>query len=125
MTAARYSDSDGGSNSSKLPVSSAILSPIWMTGGRAVVVVVVIGCQARSLTPSMGSPPGVVTVRVHSSGRRAGPCDPPEQTQEEYFRIGTEPPVDPLLPVKCGPVEEAETAASGTEQSVEEEELEL
>ncbi|MDP7463824.1 MAG: penicillin-binding transpeptidase domain-containing protein, partial [SAR324 cluster bacterium] len=76
-------------------------------------------------TEQFPQPPGVVTVRVHSSGRRAGPCDPPEQTQEEYFRIGTEPPVDPLLPVKCGPVEEAETAASGTEQSVEEEELEL
>lgn len=98
---------------------SRAAAPIWVEFMK--------NATASLPTEQFPQPPGVVTVRVHSSGRRAGPCDAPDQTHEEHFRIGTEPPVDPLLPIKCGSIAE-ETASSATERAVEEEdeeELEL
>ena len=92
---------------------SRAAAPIWVEFMKNAV--------ASLPTEQFPQPPGVVTVRIHKSGRRAGPCDPPEQTREEHFRIGTEPAVDPLLSVKCGPVEEDDAFDSEAEPDAEEE----
>jgi len=93
---------------------SRAAAPIWVEFMKNAV--------ASLPTEQFPQPPGVITVRIHSSGRRAGPCDSSDQTQEEHFRMGTEPPVDPLVTLKCGSAADA----SGAEQAIEDEdELEL
>jgi penicillin-binding protein 1A len=93
---------------------SRAAAPIWVEFMKNAV--------ASLPTEQFPQPPGVITVRIHSSGRRAGPCDSSDQTQEEHFRMGTEPPVDPLVTLKCGSAADA----SGAERAIEDEEaLEL
>ena len=93
---------------------SRAAAPIWVEFMKNAV--------ASLPTEQFPQPPGVITVRIHSSGRRAGPCDSSDQTQEEHFRMGTEPPVDPLVTLKC----ESAADASGAERAIEDEEaLEL
>ena len=46
-------------------------------------------------------PPQIVSVKIHKSGRRAGPCDPSEETYYEQFKRGTEPLIDPALVQQC------------------------
>ncbi len=91
---------------------SRAAAPIWVEFMKNAV--------ASLPTEQFPQPPGVITVRIHSSGRRAGPCDSSDQTQEEHFRMGTEPPVDPLMTLKCGSAADA----SGAEQAIEDEDEE-
>ena len=46
-------------------------------------------------------PPQIVTVKIHKSGRRVGPCDSNEEIYYEQFKRGTEPRVDPSLTQQC------------------------
>jgi penicillin-binding protein 1A len=48
-------------------------------------------------TEQFSQPPGVVTVKIHQSGRRATPCDSESEVREEHFKTGTQPPLDLAL----------------------------
>jgi len=56
-------------------------------------------------------------VKVHESGRRAAPCDPPEQTFYEHYRVGTEPATDNLIHNLCD--SQQRLAASEAENKLE------
>ncbi len=63
-------------------------------------------------TEQFSQPPGVVTIKVHDSGRRASPCDPPSEVHEEHYKLGTEPPLEAAL-LGCG----GSNLAGGGEES--------
>ena len=52
-------------------------------------------------TQQFPQPPGIVSVKIHQSGRRAGPCDLQDEIQEEHYKTGTEPQLDMLLNPNC------------------------
>jgi len=39
-------------------------------------------------------PPNIIQVKMHNSGRRASSCDSTKETFSEFFKSGTEPPID-------------------------------
>jgi penicillin-binding protein 1A len=88
---------------------SRAAAPIWVDFMKKAV--------ANLATEQFSQPPGVITVKVHESGRRAAPCDPPEQTFYEHYRVGTEPATDNLIHNLCA--SQQRLAASDSENKLE------
>ena len=55
-------------------------------------------------------PSQIVSVKIHKSGRRVGPCDAEEETYHERFKRGTEPLLDTSLNQPCAQEPEAPLA---------------
>lgn len=91
-------------------------TPIWVDYMKAIV--------GNLPTERFVQPPQIVTVKIHESGRRVGPCDPVETTFDEKFKRGTEPLVDTTIPQNCDIQTETEMPDSQIEDG-EVEELEL
>ncbi|MBF0287976.1 MAG: PBP1A family penicillin-binding protein [SAR324 cluster bacterium] len=73
-------------------------APIWVDFMKAV---------TRNLpTQRFAQPQGVITVKLHQSGRRAGPCDSDKNIYYEKFKRGTEPLEAPSLSINCNPQKE-------------------
>jgi len=53
-------------------------------------------------TEQFKQPPGITTVKIHKSGRRAIPCDNPKEIKEEHYKTGTEPVLDLSNSGRCG-----------------------
>ncbi len=45
-------------------------------------------------TEQFRQPPGITTVKINKSGRRAGACDKANDVDEEHYKSGTEPVLD-------------------------------
>ena len=88
---------------------SRAAAPIWVDFMKNAV--------ANLSTEQFSQPPGVMTVKVHDSGRKAAPCDPPEQTFYEHYRVGTEPATDSLIQNLCD--SQQRLAASEAENKLE------
>ena len=88
---------------------SRAAAPIWVDFMKNAV--------ANLSTEQFSQPPGVMTVKVHDSGRKAAPCDPPEQTFYEHYRVGTEPAIDSLIQNLCD--SQQRLAASEAENKLE------
>ena len=52
-------------------------------------------------TEQFPQPPGIVTVKIHESGRRANSCDSLNNIREEHYKTGTEPPADIIIAEAC------------------------
>lgn len=91
-------------------------SPIWMDYMQGII--------GNLPTERFVQPPQVVTVKIHETGRRVGPCDSDETTFDEKFKRGTEPLVDQSLSQVCdtGPLE---VGPDDVEQPTDQIELEL
>jgi penicillin-binding protein 1A len=72
---------------------SRAAAPIWVDFMKDAV--------AKLPTEQFPQPPGVITVKVHESGRRAAPCDATKETFYEHYRAGTEPAADNVLDNLC------------------------
>ncbi|MBC8257944.1 MAG: PBP1A family penicillin-binding protein [SAR324 cluster bacterium] len=90
---------------------SRAAAPIWIDFMKNAV--------ANLPTEQFRQPPGITTVKIHKSGRRAVPCDSLNEIQEEHYKTGTEPVLDMLLSGRC-----VQTARKG-EPEKEENEPEL
>ena len=88
---------------------SRAAAPIWVDFMKNAV--------ANLATEQFPQPSGVITVKVHESGRRAAPCDAAEETFYEHYRAGTEPPIDNLLQNLCE--SQHKLAASDTDHKLE------
>ena len=53
-------------------------------------------------TEQFKQPPGITTVKIHQSGRRAIPCDDAKEIKEEHYKTGTEPVLDLSRSGRCG-----------------------
>lgn len=67
--------------------------PIWLKFMKS--------ATTNLVTERFVQPPGIVTIPIHQSGRRAVPCDPKDEVFYEHFKIGTQPPLDPVLANLC------------------------
>ncbi len=90
-------------------------APIWVDFMKSV--------TSNLPTQRFVRPPQIVTVKIHKSGRRVGPCDSSEEIYYEKFKRGTEPGVDPSLKQQCGLQEE--TLVSKKKKKEKEKELDL
>ena len=72
---------------------SRAAAPIWVEFMK--------NAEANLPTQQFPQPPGIVSVKIHQSGRRAGPCDLQEEIREEHYKTGTEPQLDILLNPNC------------------------
>ena len=72
---------------------SRAAAPVWVEFMKNAV--------ANLPTQQFPKPPGIVSVKIHQSGRRAGPCDLQDEIQEEHYKTGTEPQLDMLLNPNC------------------------
>ena len=61
----------------------------------------------------------MITAKIHSSGRRAVPCDNPKEIYYEHFRAGTEPPLDPVLNTLCESQDRIASSRFEKEQEIE------
>jgi penicillin-binding protein 1A len=69
-------------------------------------------------TEQFKQPPGITTVKIHKSGRRAIPCDNVKEIKEEHYKTGTEPVLDLSRSGRCG-----HTVTENTEKEESEPEL--
>jgi len=69
-------------------------------------------------TEQFKQPPGITTVKIHKSGRRAIPCDNVKEIKEEHYKTGTEPVLDLSRSGRCG-----QTVTEKTEKEESEPEL--
>ena len=65
---------------------SRAAAPIWINFMKNAV--------ANLPTEQFRQPPGITTVKIHKSGRRAIPCDNAKEIIEEHYKSGTEPVLD-------------------------------
>ncbi len=65
---------------------SRAAAPIWINFMKNAV--------ANLPTEQFRQPPGITTVKIHKSGRRAIPCDNAKEINEEHYKSGTEPVLD-------------------------------
>ena len=72
---------------------SRAAAPIWVEFMK--------NAEANLPTQQFPQPPGIVSVKIHQSGRRAGPCDLQEEIREEHYKTGTEPQLDVMLNQNC------------------------
>ena len=75
---------------------SRAAAPVWVEFMKNAV--------ANLPTQQFPQPPGIVSVKIHQSGRRAGPCDLQDEIQEEHYKTGTEPQLDMLLNPNCSDI---------------------
>ena len=52
-------------------------------------------------TEQFPQPPGITTIKIHKSGRRATACDNDEDIHEEHYKSGTEPVLDLSVSGNC------------------------
>ena len=69
-------------------------APIWIDFMKNAV--------ANLPTEQFKQPPGITTVKIHKSGRRAIPCDDAKEIKEEHYKTGTEPVLDLSRSGRCG-----------------------
>ena len=94
----------------------------YETGSRAAIPVWVDfmkNATANLPTLQFPQPPGVSTIKIHKSGRRASPCDPAKEVRFEHFRVGTEPPLDFASTGECNTPKKT-VPGNGAEKVVEE-----
>ena len=72
---------------------SRAAAPIWVEFMKNTV--------ANLPTEQFPQPPGIVTVKIHESGRRANLCDTPKEIHEEHYKTGTEPQLDTMFGGTC------------------------
>jgi len=53
-------------------------------------------------TEQFRQPPGITTVKINNSGKRATSCDKSNDVNEEHYKSGTEPVLDMSLSRRCG-----------------------
>jgi penicillin-binding protein 1A len=73
---------------------SKAAAPIWIDFMKNAV--------ANLPTEQFKQPPGITTVKIHKSGRRAIPCDNVKEIKEEHYKTGTEPVLDLSRSGRCG-----------------------
>ena len=66
-------------------------------------------------TEQFRQPPGITTVKIHKSGRRAITCDKTKDVKEEHYKSGTEPVLDLSQSGRC--VKAIETGITNKEES--------
>ncbi len=79
-------------------------APVWVDFMKSVI--------GNLPTKRFVQPQGVATVKLHKSGRRAGPCDSEKNIYFEKFKRGTEPLASSSLAINCN--SKKETPASTT-----------
>ena len=84
----------------KSETGSRAAAPIWINFMKNAV--------ANMPTEQFRQPPGITTVKIHKSGRRAIPCDKAKDVHEEHYKSGTEPVLDLSQSVRCVKSEETE-----------------
>ncbi len=72
---------------------SRAAAPIWVDFMKNAV--------ANLPTEQFPQPPGIITVKIHQSGRRSNACDPPDEILEEHYKTGTEPRSDLMSTDDC------------------------
>ena len=90
----------------KSETGSRAAAPIWINFMKNAV--------ANMPTEQFRQPPGITTVKIHKSGRRAIPCDKVKDVHEEHYKSGTEPVLDLSQSVRC-------VKSEGTENTEKEE----
>ena len=70
-------------------------------------------------TEQFPQPPGITTIKIHKSGRRATACDKNKDLHEEHYKSGTEPVLDLSVSGNCT------TAVKSAEKEKDESETEL
>ncbi len=84
----------------KSETGSRAAAPIWINFMKNAV--------ANMPTEQFRQPPGITTVKIHKSGRRAIPCDKAKDVHEEHYKSGTEPVLDLSQSRRCVKSEETE-----------------
>ena len=84
----------------KSETGSRAAAPIWINFMKNAV--------ANMPTEQFRQPPGITTVKIHKSGRRAIPCDKAKDVLEEHYKSGTEPVLDLSQSRRCIKSEETE-----------------
>ena len=84
----------------KSETGSRAAAPIWINFMKNAV--------ANMPTEQFRQPPGITTVKIHKSGRRAIPCDKAKDVHEEHYKSGTEPVLDLSQSGRCIKSEETE-----------------
>ena len=77
----------------KSETGSKAAAPIWINFMKNAV--------ANLPTEQFRQPPGITTVKIHKSGRRAISCDKDEEINEEHYKSGTEPVLDLSHSTRC------------------------
>ena len=80
-------------NMGKSETGSRAAAPIWISFMKDAV--------ANLPTEQFPQPPGITTIKIHKSGRRATACDNNEDTHEEHYKSGTEPVLDLSVSGNC------------------------
>ncbi len=89
----------------KSETGSRAAAPIWINFMKNAV--------ANMPTEQFRQPPGITTVKIHKSGRRAIPCDKAKDVHEEHYKSGTEPVLDLSQSGRCVKSEETEKTEKG------------
>ena len=84
----------------KSETGSRAAAPIWINFMKNAV--------ANLPTEQFRQPPGITTVKIHKSGRRAIPCDKTKDVYEEHYKSGTEPVLDLSQSGMCVKAKETE-----------------
>ena len=98
-------------NMGKSETGSKAAAPIWINFMKNAV--------ANLPTEQFPQPPGITTIKVHKSGRRATACDNNEDIHEEHYKFGSEPVLDLSVSGNCM------RAVKSVEKGIEETETEL
>ena len=53
-------------------------------------------------TKQFRQPPGITSVKINKSGKRASICDSPSEVRQEHYKAGTEPVLDLSHSNRCG-----------------------
>jgi len=80
-------------NMGKSETGSRAAAPIWINFMKNAV--------ANLPTEQFPQPPGITTIKIHNSGRRATACDNNEDIHEEHYKSGTEPVLDLSVSGNC------------------------
>ena len=98
-------------NMGKSETGSRAAAPIWINFMKNAI--------ANLPTEQFPQPPGITTIKIHKSGRRATACDNNEDLHEEHYKSGTEPVLDLSVSGNCM------TAVKSAEKEKDEIETEL
>ena len=80
-------------NMGKSETGSRAAAPIWISFMKNAV--------ANLPTEQFPQPPGITTIKIHKSGRRATACDNNDDIFEEHYKSGTEPVLDLSVSGNC------------------------
>ena len=77
----------------KSETGSRAAAPIWINFMKNAI--------ANLPTEQFPQPPGITTIKIHKSGRRATACDNTDDILEEHYKSGTEPVLDLSVSGNC------------------------